>query len=59
MSKKRTKKVFSIKYGYKEAEIPQPTIWERIKDAVCFIGALLALIGFGILILAAISTTKL
>ena len=53
------KKVFSIKYGYKEVEIPQPTIWERIKDAVCFIGALLALIGFGILMLAAISTTKL
>lgn len=59
MAKKKYKRVFSIRGGYDEIEIPQPTKWERIKGYTAMIVYFLLLISFGIIILASISTTPL
>ncbi len=55
--KKKTRRVYSITGRVEEIEIPQPTLIERIKEVVCIFFGILMVIAFGVIILAAISTT--
>lgn len=59
MAKKLYKRVFHIRGGYEDIEIPQPTRVERIKESIAIIAYILLFISFGVIMLASISTTPL
>lgn len=59
MAKKKYKRVFHIRGGCDYIEIPQPTMWERIKESIVMIVCILLLLFFGVIMLASISTTQL
>lgn len=55
---KKIKRWYSVTGRIVEIEEPQPTLMQRFIESIKFIGALIALISFLVIMLFAISTTK-
>lgn len=56
--KKKIKRWYSVTGRIVETEEPQPTLMQRFIESIKFIGMLIALISFWVIMLFAISTTK-
>ncbi len=59
MERKIYKRIFHVKGRVEEIEVPQPTKWERLKDFLLYVLYFILLIFFGVIMLAAISTTNI